>query len=346
LCNVNSEKKKIAGFEEGRIFNGYRYVYPMSYGQIHTGSVEVSISMKTIIEQIEQTHEQKAQFILLREQMGKKVFESEVSNYIPWEIDDRFVLDIGISEECILIDGLTEKNKQRIQKAIDEHLPESEAFTIDLKLNNKNSLLTFMPVNNFLNENIAYLFSISNDSRLASIKNSFRIASVIYFLFMAMIIFLSWFYLTTRKNIDRMMKIDQLTKIDTRRFLLEKLEIENVRFNRYNRPFSIIMIDIDHFKRINDTYGHLNGDEVLKKLTALIKNNIRIADTVGRYGGEEFIIMLPETDITEAVKVAENLRKTVESKTIIEYEKITISMGVAEASINVNTIEKTNRDCR
>ena len=337
---VNREQKKIAGFEEGRIFNGYRYVYPLSYDNQHTGSVEVSISVKTILDQIENTLNMDAQFILLREQMEKKVFESELSNYIPWSADERFVLDIGISEHCILENNISDKDRTKLQEAVSANISSGEAFTVDVKFTEKNSTVTFLPVTNFLNENIAYILSISDNSRNTGITHSFRIATVIYFLFLSMIIFLTWFYMSTRKSMDRLMRTDQLTNIDTRRILLEKIDNENIRFSRYQRPYSIIMIDIDHFKTINDTYGHLAGDEVLKNLTNLIKSNIRTADTFGRYGGEEFIIMLPETRLDEAVCVAENLRKAVENAELCKSQKVTISLGVAEVFIDVKNIEE------
>src|SRR5262245_18406451 len=90
--------------------------------------------------------------------------------------------------------------------------------------------------------------------------------------------------------------IDGLTQVHNKRFLLESLEKEIARTRRYDRPLAILMFDIDHFKQINDTYGHLAGDQVLHVLAALVTGRIRREEIVGRYGGEEFLIILPETD--------------------------------------------------
>jgi diguanylate cyclase len=98
---------------------------------------------------------------------------------------------------------------------------------------------------------------------------------------------------------------------------------------------SLLMLDIDHFKKVNDTFGHLLGDKVLKVVSDILKNQIKGKDTASRYGGEEFCILLPETELTDAVKVAENIRQTIEKTRIKrasdnqEICRVTISIGVA-----------------
>ena len=125
---------------------------------------------------------------------------------------------------------------------------------------------------------------------------------------------------------------DGLTKIYNHRFFQELFEKEYKRSDRYNTVFSMVMLDIDHFKRINDTYGHLCGDEILKGLATLIKSCLRSMDVVARYGGEEFAILLPETNGPEAVQTAERIRRAVEETAFMGTEqglKITVSQGVA-----------------
>lgn len=126
---------------------------------------------------------------------------------------------------------------------------------------------------------------------------------------------------------------DGLTKLFVVRHFKEILEQEMAKAKRYNRPLSIILSDIDHFKRVNDTYGHLAGDFILREAANIFKSTCRETDIAGRYGGEEFIILLPETNRDGAVEFAEHLRKLVEGLTL-EYNNIkfniTISFGVAE----------------
>jgi two-component system, cell cycle response regulator len=125
---------------------------------------------------------------------------------------------------------------------------------------------------------------------------------------------------------------DGLTKIYNHRFFQELFEKEYKRSDRYNTIFSLIMLDIDHFKRVNDTYGHLCGDEILKGLANLIKSCLRSMDIVARYGGEEFAVLLPETNGPEAYQTAERIRRSVEDTTFMGTEqglKVTVSQGVA-----------------
>jgi len=125
---------------------------------------------------------------------------------------------------------------------------------------------------------------------------------------------------------------DTLTSLHNRKHMMESLVIELARSKRQDHPLAILMLDIDHFKRYNDTLGHLAGDEILRKLGALFKASIRSCDCASRYGGEEFLIMLPETDSTVAAITAERIRSKVSRKAFGDKRKkvsVTISMGVA-----------------
>jgi len=124
---------------------------------------------------------------------------------------------------------------------------------------------------------------------------------------------------------------DGLTKVFVRRYVEAWLETEYARVKRYKTNLSLIMFDIDHFKKINDTYGHQAGDYVLQELAQTVKANVRSADIIGRYGGEEFMICLPETPIDKAFNSAQRVRQAVEQKEFIYEGKkipVTISLGL------------------
>ncbi|MCD4678226.1 MAG: GGDEF domain-containing protein [Desulfobacula sp.] len=133
---------------------------------------------------------------------------------------------------------------------------------------------------------------------------------------------------------------DALTLLINRRGLEKKLELERIRARQNDSPFSIIMVDIDHFKRVNDTFGHLVGDSLLKSLAYMLKEHLRRNDIAARYGGEEFLILLPETGIEGAKAVAQKIRKTLSTKEWKLKEsgksmgKITVSMGIAIYKFN------------
>ncbi|AIQ38472.1 chemotaxis protein CheY [Paenibacillus sp. FSL R5-0345] len=121
---------------------------------------------------------------------------------------------------------------------------------------------------------------------------------------------------------------DKLTGLKNRRFLQEKLDEQIVGYGRDQAVFSLCIIDIDHFKKVNDTYGHQTGDYVLEKLASILKLQSREEDIAARYGGEEFILLLPNTDISESKIIAENLRQSIAYSTW-EMGQITVSVGIA-----------------
>jgi diguanylate cyclase (GGDEF)-like protein len=143
------------------------------------------------------------------------------------------------------------------------------------------------------------------------------------------------------EEIYRLTTVDGLTQIYNKRYFLETLEREIGRAQRYRRELSLIIFDIDHFKKINDTYGHLAGDHVLKHLALVIKSRIRREDILARYGGEEFAIILPEIDHENAAQFAEKIRRLIE-KAVFKFEEteipVTISIGVAEYGTKQGTV--------
>jgi len=136
-------------------------------------------------------------------------------------------------------------------------------------------------------------------------------------------------------TLQQKVRYDPLTGAFNRYALDEDVASEFARCSRYQRPVSVIMGDLDHFKKINDTYGHGNGDEVLKTFVSLMKKSLRDVDLVYRYGGEEFVVLLPETNLDGAAIAAERVRLCVE-RHILKHRtdssltiRITVSLGVA-----------------
>jgi diguanylate cyclase (GGDEF)-like protein/PAS domain S-box-containing protein len=129
---------------------------------------------------------------------------------------------------------------------------------------------------------------------------------------------------------------DALTGLYNRGSFDEKLKEEINRSQRYDRNISLLLIDIDFFKKVNDTYGHQAGDEVLKSIAGMISDSVRNSDYVARYGGEEFVVILPETALEEAIELAERIRMIIEEKEFKVSEKdtihLTISIGIGSGS--------------
>lgn len=128
---------------------------------------------------------------------------------------------------------------------------------------------------------------------------------------------------------------DSLTGLHTRGVVLESLNREYSRQQREGGSFGVILLDIDHFKEVNDTHGHLCGDSVLKEIAATIKDSVRPYDAVGRFGGEEFLIVVPKADAQSAVRVAERIRQAVQSRAVAAagaQVRVTASLGVAAST--------------
>ncbi|WP_186843692.1 sensor domain-containing diguanylate cyclase [Acetobacterium tundrae] len=132
-----------------------------------------------------------------------------------------------------------------------------------------------------------------------------------------------------RREMKKLSETDKLTQLYNRVKLDWAMENELDRTKKYNTIFALIMIDIDHFKQVNDRFGHLAGDLVLVELAELFKTSIRLTDIIGRWGGEEFLMILPDTDENGAMELAEKLRRQVSEKLFLKTESITISLGVA-----------------
>jgi len=140
------------------------------------------------------------------------------------------------------------------------------------------------------------------------------------------------------KKLEANSLLDPLTQVYNKKGILNFLEKFLANFVRYKKePFSVLMLDIDYFKKINDTYGHLAGDFVLKEFVKIIRDKIRSSDILGRFGGEEFVVILPNTKVSGALKLAQRIKDEVENH-LFEYGKdkikFTTSIGITSVSLN------------
>ncbi len=167
---------------------------------------------------------------------------------------------------------------------------------------------------------------------------------------------LETYYETTVERVESMLKelestehklrlasrLDSLTKINNRQFLMETLEMEILRSRRFNRPFTLLFADIDHFKEINDQHGHVFGDFVLQAVVELMRGILRPTDIIGRFGGEEFVIGLVETNEKTAEQIAERIRLKVAHAPFEQKNKkapVTLSIGVVALGSNVSDLD-------
>lgn len=145
------------------------------------------------------------------------------------------------------------------------------------------------------------------------------------------------------KKLEHISNTDPLTGLANRLRLDKAMQSEKVRAHQQGKPLSIIMTDIDHFKSVNDTYGHTTGDMVLKKISSILASSVRKEDIPGRWGGEEFLIIMRDTDIMGATQMAEGLRRQIEAQTFPKIGRKTASFGVAQLRKDDTLITFVNR---
>jgi len=144
-------------------------------------------------------------------------------------------------------------------------------------------------------------------------------------------------------RLNYLIRKDKLTSLYNKAYIEEQLDVQCGMVRRYHRECSVIFFDIDHFKRINDNYGHSVGDEVLIAISSLISNHIRSTDMLARWGGEEFLLLLPETGIEEAKIVANKICSLVEQHDFDIVKKVTISLGVTSVLASDTVLSILNR---
>ncbi len=162
-------------------------------------------------------------------------------------------------------------------------------------------------------------------------NNITRLTLPLIFLALGFLVGLALLYIVKKyvyDNLEKFALYDLLTDIYSRRYFFEYINKEISRANRKEYEFSVIMFDIDHFKNVNDTYGHAKGDYVLKTIAKIVKDTIRNTDILSRIGGEEFTIILPETKIEQATAMAERVRQAIENYIFDTVGNLTISLGV------------------
>lgn len=335
IDQVNKTHKPISGFEEGRIFNGFRHVFPIFYRNEFVGTVEISYSFSAIKEIAERLYRVHCDLILHKEVVEKTVFSDEQSNYALSELGNQFYYDkkVRTDDQKIFSDTIISKIDKSVAHQLPEQLHSDKNAIYISKIDHQTYTLFFIPIQSFDKHYIGYIIIYRLDNEISLHMNHFWemfftgliVISIVTFLLM-------YLYYRLRAQqivLQEMAYTDKLTQIGNRPYIQENLTYLLSLSERQNTDLSIIFFDIDHFKHINDTYGHQVGDHVLSTLALLIKNHLRKSDIIGRWGGEEFIIALPDTPLNQATNLAEKFRKLIEDASFV-FGGLTCSFGVVE----------------
>ena len=265
----------------------------------------------------------------------KIVFDDMMGNYEKIEIFQNYYFDKEVKEVSLKNTKVfnNKKLKEFFQDTdINERLKNNENFSFIKKIDNEYYLAQFISIKNIGNNHVAYMMSISKTSHYKDIFSKYLLIFFLILLIVLISIVSSYIYITDKNKLKILSQTDYLTKVFNRVRFMEMASYEFDRAERYGSTFSIVMIDIDFFKKFNDSYGHNLGDEILVELSNLITKNLRKTDLFARWGGEEFVCLLPDTDAHGALTLAENIRKKVEEKHFYHVGHITISLGVYQMS--------------
>lgn len=322
---ANSELRRVTGFEEGRIFNGYRFVYPLFFENEHCGSVEVSFSMGSFISVLERLSDCAYLFAIKRSLVEATVFEEKQGNYVPSWFSDDYLFDVAIKSR-----PEDERLFYSMREGIQGLLEAGGDFGVVIRWNHHDYRVLFKSIRNLHGDEVAYLVTCDQDQGYRQLRSDFLSYSAIGTIGYAVLTVLLYLVIRERRKLKLMSTTDALTGLSNRRRFIELTETELGRSRRYGTATALIMLDIDDFKRINDQYGHNQGDVVLRAVARILKESLRVTDELGRWGGEEFIVLLPNTAAAAALSVAGKVVSAVRDSRLGPEASLTISAGVAE----------------
>ena len=330
---VNTTRLPVIAFEEGRIYNGYRFVYPLFHKGRHCGSVELSFSMASYIRILSKLGTADYYFGILKDVLDSTLFEEDrerytESSFSPLYLFDREVLPVADNG------ALFKEKVHELETILKEDVDGGFVALLD----GRPKTVLVKHIRNIDGRTVACLISVSENETYDHLESNFRLflgitISVFILLTGALLILIH-----ERDELKRLSRTDSLTGLSNRMAAVTAMEHEIVNAQRYGHALSVLMIDIDHFKVINDAYGHGEGDEVLRRLSRYMRDALRAGDNVGRWGGEEFLVVLPNTPLVSALAAAEKLRKGIHQTVASGNGPISVSIGVAEYELE-DTIE-------
>ncbi len=323
---VNDNHEYIEGFEEGRIFNGYRFEYPLFYNNEYVGCVEISLSYSAISKLMEDLYDTNCSFIINKSVVESKVLEDEIAiNYSPVSFSNDYYIDNDTKDSI-------DYNLQEIlinQSDVTSLLLENKTFHTHSVLDDIDYCNGFISIKNVEGLDVGYLIFSNNCTHIFSLENTYILQLVLLSLLWLVCLILVILVSLNRIQIERVTNQDKLTNAYNRNLLYQSINQEIIKYKKQGTIFSIILFDIDDFKLINDTYGHIKGDLILKNISEIVVKELSIDGYLFRYGGDEFLIVLPNIDKEIASKIANEIKNTVNNYKFDKIDKtVTLSMGV------------------
>lgn len=338
IRSANRYVRYARGFEVARSMSGYRFVYPLFSGTTHVGSVELVVSPEVVTGILQEMYPERRFHLVVRKGLVEnQAFPETRDRYVELEGSGSFLWYAPENGSRPAEEDM--KYLSLALKKGDENLGSRESFTTVLEGEEGTLLADFLPVTDSSMQLVGYFTSLRPAGYYLGILDMRR--ELIFSLLTWLMTMGAFLVLEMdRRRIRRLAFRDQLTGLYNRHYFLQRADSEWERAGRSGEEFSILMFDIDHFKKVNDTFGHQSGDQVLKKLSGLVQGTVRGQDTVARWGGEEFIVLLPDTPAEGALVLGERIRSAVEDEEFQVVGKVTISVGLAAWSARDSSLDR------
>ena len=338
---VNETKSRMRGYIQGRTAHGFRNVFPIfDHDGKHLGAMEVSFSSDEFIKYLTYVSKIHTHFLVDKKILKSSTLLKTDSILVYENSDEHKDFMVSMSNEHSAIHCLSSSKimLEDFREDINKGIEKGDKFSILLNNDTRAQAVSFLPIKGLDGDKtLAWFVSYVNDTLIYATSQNSQIVRMFLFILYAFIGYLSYKnIMAQRERILRMKKradIDSLTGIYNRNKFDRVFRYELIRNERYKRELSLAIIDIDHFKIFNDTYGHLIGDEVLIMLVRSLEKHIRDTDIFARWGGEEFVILFPETNSETAREICEKLRVQIE---LLQHPKA----GGINASFGVSSYKK------
>lgn len=332
---ANQQIRFVKGFEIGKIIHGFRFIYPIIYDAHHLGSIGITFDFSAIKKEMEEYSDSTVVLILEKEYIKKIVLPKDQESYSSSIIHNEYYADESskflVADQEIIHNFIQDDLNEYHQK-----MENDKQFSQLVYQNEATHLISFMPIEDINNQTAGYIIALSKPINAPELDYFFYFKILTGAFFMLAIMFY-WNSRVKQLNeklsaqaaeLTKLSTTDKLTGLYNRHHGEKILNREFERVTRYKGALSLLMMDIDNFKDINDTKGHQVGDTVLQEFSHTVYNNIRSVDTLVRWGGEEFLLICPETALEDGIRAAENIRQKVASQSFSHVNGVTISIGV------------------
>lgn len=346
---VNETKKPIYGFTQGRTAHGFRNTYPIfDKDKNYLGAMEISYSSDSFQEYLTHISKIHTHFIVDKTIFTAKAWQRDdlILKYVQSSEHENFMLTINqehSEEKCIVKNALVfADNGDEINRGVKKGDSFSTYAVIDFE---KVVVASYFPIKNLTKtKTLAWIVSYEDSPFIYNSLKSAYVTRTVAFFMLSLLVFLLYRLKLNEYMIQDQADTDGLTGVYNRKKFDKILSYELSRNARYQNNLCVAILDIDFFKKFNDDYGHLIGDEVLIMLSEHISTSIRGTDTFARWGGEEFVLLFPQTSLNQAVVICDKLRLGVQNNPHHSAGTITASFGIT-AYVNKDTTDSIFKRC-